>query len=187
MRIGVTADVGGDPERVRYPIVRLVAWLSDELARRFMRNSLVPQRRTQVRYVTVTKMRGYSCTAEVPVVSVSAVVEDFPHGSVCHIPTATTRRNRARARLESEPHDLGELPLSRLRGISPGSDNSHVFPDYSQLFADRTLLAERLSTSTLEHIAQQLMSLITAIMFNSGALRCALTALVNTRYVNVTF
>ena len=34
MRIAVTADVGGDPERVRYPIVRLVAWLSDELARR---------------------------------------------------------------------------------------------------------------------------------------------------------
>ena len=27
-----------------------------------------------VRYVTVTKMRGYRCTAEVPVVSVSAVV-----------------------------------------------------------------------------------------------------------------
>ena len=34
MRIGVTADVGGDPERARYPIVRLVAWLSDELVRR---------------------------------------------------------------------------------------------------------------------------------------------------------
>jgi hypothetical protein len=34
MRIGVTANVGGDPERVRYPVVRLVAWLSDELARR---------------------------------------------------------------------------------------------------------------------------------------------------------
>src|SRR4029077_11973262 len=33
-------------------------------------------------------------------------------------------------------------------------------PDYSQLFADRTLLAERLSTSTLEPIAQQLISLI---------------------------
>jgi len=42
-------------------------------------------------------MRGYSSTAEVPVVSVSAVVEDFPHGSICHTPTATTRRNRARA------------------------------------------------------------------------------------------
>ena len=112
-----------------------------------MQNSLVPQRRIQVGYVTVTKVRGYSCAAEVPVVSVSAVVEDFPHGSICHIPTATTRRNRARARLESEPHDLGGLPLSRLRGISPGSDNSHVFPDYSQLFADPTLqLAERLST-----------------------------------------
>jgi hypothetical protein len=110
-----------------------------------MRNSLVPP------------TTGYSCTAEVLVVSVSAVVEDFPHGSICHIPTATTRRNRARARLESEPHDLGRLPLSRLRGISPGSDNSHVFPDYSQLFADLTLLlAERLSTSTLEPIAQQL-------------------------------
>ena len=34
MRIGVTANVGGDPERVRYTIVLLVAWLSDELARR---------------------------------------------------------------------------------------------------------------------------------------------------------
>jgi hypothetical protein len=130
-----------------YPTSSLAVWV--------MRNSLVPQRRIRVRYVTVTKIRGYSCTAEVPVVSVSAVVEDFPHGSICHIPTATTRRNRARARLESEPHDLGGLPLSRLRGISPGSDNSHVFPDYSQLFPDRTL-AERLSTSTLEPIAQQL-------------------------------
>jgi hypothetical protein len=27
MRIGVTANVGGDPERVRYPVVRLVAWV----------------------------------------------------------------------------------------------------------------------------------------------------------------
>ena len=34
MRIGVTANVGGDPERVRYPVVRLVGRLSDELARR---------------------------------------------------------------------------------------------------------------------------------------------------------
>jgi hypothetical protein len=138
-----------------YPTSSLAVW--------FMRNSLVPQRRIQVRYVTVTKMRGYSCTAEVPVVSVSAVVEDFPHGSICHIPTTTTRRNRARARLESDPHDLGGLPLSRLRGISPGSDHPHVFPDYSQLFADRTLLAERLSASTLEPIAQQPISLITEI------------------------
>jgi hypothetical protein len=32
----------------------------------------------------VTKMRGYSCTAEVPVVSVSAVVEEFP--SRFHLP-----------------------------------------------------------------------------------------------------
>ena len=31
----------------------------------------MPQRRIQVRYVTVTKMRGYSCAAEVPVVSVA--------------------------------------------------------------------------------------------------------------------
>ena len=125
----------------------------------FRRNSLVPQRRIQVRYVTVTKMRGYSCTAEIPAVSVSAVVEDFPRGSICHIPTATTRRNRARARLESEPHDLADLPLSRLRGISPGSDNSHVFRmtlNFSRI--GRTLLAERLSTSTLEPIAQQLNS-----------------------------
>jgi hypothetical protein len=30
----VTANVGGDPERVRYPVVRLMAWLSDEVARR---------------------------------------------------------------------------------------------------------------------------------------------------------
>ena len=67
-----------------------------------MQNSLVPQRRIQVRYVAVTKVRGYSCAAEVPIVSVSAVVEDFPHGSICHIPTGTTRRNRARARPESE-------------------------------------------------------------------------------------
>jgi hypothetical protein len=63
MRIGVTADVGGDPERESriqsfaswhgYPTSSLAVWV--------MRNSLVPQRRNQVRYVTVTKMRGYSC------------------------------------------------------------------------------------------------------------------------------
>jgi hypothetical protein len=35
MRIGVTAaSVEIQRERVRYPVVRLVAWLSDELARR---------------------------------------------------------------------------------------------------------------------------------------------------------
>jgi len=80
-----------------------------------------------------------ACTAEVPNVSVRAVVDDFPQGSICHTPTTTTRRNRARpTRVKS--HDLGGLPLSRLRGISPGSDNSHVFPD------QQTLPAERLST-----------------------------------------
>jgi hypothetical protein len=61
MRIGVTANVGGDPERPGiqsfaswpgYPTSSLAVWV--------MRNSLVPQRRIQVRYVTVTKMRGYS-------------------------------------------------------------------------------------------------------------------------------
>jgi|tagenome__1003787_1003787.scaffolds.fasta_scaffold20494417_2 hypothetical protein len=42
-------------------------------------------------------------------------------------------------------------------------------PDYSQLFADRTLLlAERLSTSTLEPIAQQLISLIIDIISSKG-------------------
>jgi hypothetical protein len=97
-----------------------------------MRNNLVPRRRIQVRYVTVTQMRGHSCTVEVPVVSVSAVVDDYPHGSICH--TATTRRNRARARLESEPHDLDELPLSRLRGISPGSDKLSCFPGLLSTF-----------------------------------------------------
>jgi hypothetical protein len=104
MRIGVTANVGGDPERV--PVSsRSPRGLAIRRARSpswVMHKSLVPQRRIRVRYVTVTKMRGYSCAAEVPIVSVSAVVEDFPHGSICHIPTATTRRNRARARLESE-------------------------------------------------------------------------------------
>jgi hypothetical protein len=92
----------------------------------------VPRRRIQVRYVTVTQMRGHSCTVQVPVVSVSAVVDDYPHGSICH--TATTRRNRARARLESEPHDLDELPLSRLRGISPGSDKLSCFPGLLSTF-----------------------------------------------------
>jgi hypothetical protein len=95
---------------------------------------LVPHRLIRGQYVTVTKMGHHCRTAEVPVVSVSAVVEDFPHGSICHIPTATTRRNRARARLESEPHDLGGLLLSRLRGISPGSDNSPVFPGLLSTF-----------------------------------------------------
>ena len=107
----------------------------------------MPQRRIQVRYVTVTKMRGYSCTAEVPVVSVSAVVEEFP--SRFHLP----------------------------------------YPDRDH--TSQSLLAERLSRSTLEPIAQQLISLIIDIwstgMVNCGALRCVLTALVNTRYVNVTF
>ena len=93
-----------------------------------MRNSLVPQRRIQVRYVTVTKMRGYSCTAEVPVVSVSAVVEEFP--SRFHLP----------------------------------------YPDRDH--TSQSLLAERLSASTLEPIAQQLISLIIDIMVNRyGQLR----------------
>ena len=95
-----------------YPTSSLAVWV--------MRNSLVPQRRIQVRYVTVTKMRGYSCTAEVPVVSVSAVVEEFP--SRFHLP----------------------------------------YPDRDH--TSQSLLAERLSTSTLEPIAQQLISLITDIM-----------------------
>ena len=121
MRIGVSANVGGDPERVRYPVVRLVAgYPTGSLAVWVMRNSLVPQRRIQVRYVTVTKMRGYSCTAEVPVVSVSAVVEEFP--SRFHLP----------------------------------------YPDRDH--TSQSLLAERLSTSTLESIARQLISLIIYIM-----------------------
>jgi len=81
MRIGVTAasveiqreresDIQSFASWPGYPTSSLAVWV--------MRNSLVPQRRIQVRYVTVTKMRGYSCTAEVPVVSVSAVVEEFP-------------------------------------------------------------------------------------------------------------
>ena len=77
MRLGVTANVGGDPGRVRYTIVRLwPGYPTSSLAVWVMWNSIVSQRRIQVRYVTVTKMRGYSCTAEVPIVSVSAVVED---------------------------------------------------------------------------------------------------------------
>jgi hypothetical protein len=117
---------------------------------RSARNSFVPQRRIQVRYVTVTKMRGYSCTDEVPIVSVGPVVEDFPHGSICYIPTATTRRNRARAPVESEPHDLGGLPLSRLRRISPGSDNSHVSPGLLSTFRGSDTAAGR--TVKHEHI-----------------------------------
>ena len=124
MRIGVSANVGGDPERVRYPVVRLVAgYPTSSLAVWVMRNSLVPQRRIQVRYVTVTKMRGYSCTAEVPVVSVSAVVEEFP--SRFHLP----------------------------------------YPDRDH--TSQSLLAERLSTSTLEPIAQQLISLISIMSGNA--------------------
>jgi hypothetical protein len=78
-----------------------------------------------------------------------------------------------------------ERIISRLRhshifpDYRPESDSSQVVPDYSQLFADRTLLAERLCTSTLEPVAQQIISLIIVIMVNCGALRCALTALVN--------
>ena len=96
-----------------YPTSSLAVWV--------IRNSLVSQRRIQVRYVTVTKMRGYSCTAEVPVVSVSAVVEEFP--SRFHLP----------------------------------------YPDCDH--TSQSLLAERLSTSTLEPIAQQLISLIIVIMY----------------------
>jgi hypothetical protein len=71
-------------------------------------------------------MRGYSCTAEVPVVSVSAVVE-FP-----------------------------------LRFHLPYPDRDHT---------SKSLLAERLSTSTLEPIAQQLISLIIDIM-SGNAIIC---------------
>ena len=102
-----------------YPTSSLAGWV--------MRNSLVPQRRIQVRYVTVTKMRGYGCTAEVPVVSVSAVVEEF---------------------------------LSRFH--LPYPDRDHT---------SQSLLAERLSTSTLEPIASQLISLITYIM-SGNAIIC---------------
>ena len=86
MEIQIESGIQSVASGPGYPTSSLAVWV--------MRNSLVPQRRIQVRYVTVTKMRGYSCTAEVPVVLVSAVVENFPHGSTCHIPTATTRRNR---------------------------------------------------------------------------------------------
>jgi hypothetical protein len=65
-------------------------------------------------------MRGYSCTTEVPVVSVSAVVKKLP--SRFHLPY-------------------------------PGRDHT-----------SQSLLAERLSTSTLEPIAQQPISLIIDIM-----------------------
>jgi hypothetical protein len=74
-----------------YPTSSLAVWV--------MRNSLVPPRCIQIRYVTVTKKRGYSYswTAEVSVVSVSAVVEDFPHGF--HLPYPDrdhTSQSRAR-------------------------------------------------------------------------------------------
>ena len=41
----------------------------------------------------------------------------------------------------SEPHDLASCSLSCSPGISPESDSSHVFPDYSHHFADRTYIA----------------------------------------------
>ena len=107
-----------------YPTSSLAVWV--------MRNSLVPQQRIQVRYVTVTKMRGYSCTAEVPVVSVSAVVEEFP--SRFHLP----------------------------------------YPDRDH--TSQSLLAERLSTSTLEPIAQQLISLIIDILCQVKAVSPSLPA-----------
>ena len=107
-----------------YPTSSLAVWV--------IRNSLVSQRRIQVRYVTVTKMRGYSCTAEVPVVSVSAVVEEFP--SRFHLP----------------------------------------YPDRDH--TSQSLLAERLSTSTLEPIAQQLISLIIDILCQVKAVSPSLPA-----------
>src|SRR6476646_2926081 len=46
MRIGVTANVGGDPERVRYPVVALwPGYPTSSLAVWVMRNSLVPNDR----------------------------------------------------------------------------------------------------------------------------------------------
>ena len=108
MEIQIESGIQSFASGPGYPTSSLAVWV--------IRNSLVPQRRIQVRYVTVTKMRGYSCTAEVPVVSVSAVVEEFP--SRFHLPC-------------------------------PDRDHTSQSP-----------LAERLSTSTLEPIAQQLISLI---------------------------
>ena len=109
-----------------YPTSSLAVWV--------MRNSLVPQRRIQVRYVTVTKMRGYSSTAEVRVVSVRvrAVVEEFP--SRFHLP----------------------------------------YPDRDH--TSQSLLAERLSRSTLEPIAQQLISLIIDILCQVKAVSPSLPA-----------
>ena len=115
MEIQIESGIQSVASGPGYPTSSLAVWV--------MRNSLVPQQRIQVRYVTVTKMRGYSCTAEVPVVSVSAVVEEFP--SRFHLP----------------------------------------YPDRDH--TSQSLLAERLSTSTLESIAQQPISLIIVIMVNS--------------------
>src|SRR3954452_454453 len=92
-----------------YPTSSLAVWV--------MQNVLVPQRRIRVRYVTVTKMRGYSCTAEVP----SRVGQ-------C-----------GRGKFPSRFH-------------LPYPDRDHT---------SKSLLAARLSTITLEPIAQQLISLIT--------------------------
>lgn len=61
MRIGVTANVAGDPERLRYPVAgSWHGYPTSSLAVWVMRNGLVPQRCIQVRYVTVTRMRGHS-------------------------------------------------------------------------------------------------------------------------------
>ena len=72
MRIGVTANVGGLIESGIQSFASWPGYPTSSLAVWVMQNSLVPQRHIQVRYVTVTKVRGYSCAAEVPVVSVSA-------------------------------------------------------------------------------------------------------------------
>jgi hypothetical protein len=67
------------------------------LAAQVIWHSPVLQRLNQVNYVTVTKMRGYGCTAEVSDVAVSADVDDIPSGSICHVPTPTsTSQSRTR-------------------------------------------------------------------------------------------
>ncbi len=105
-------------------IVMRLPSTTSSLALWVMRNSLVPQRRNQVRYVTVTKMRGYSCIAEVPVVSVSAVVDDFPHGS-----SAISR---------PRPHvAIAHVPDSSQSGMTLADCHSRVFAGYH---LDRTTL-----------------------------------------------
>ena len=101
-------------------------------------------------------MRSWKISLTVP----SAISRPRPHVAIAHASESSQSRMTladCHSRVFAEYHpDRTTLMFSRIT---------------LQLFADRTLLAERLSTSTLEPIAQQLVSLISVIMPTTHQIR----------------